>query len=102
MWSRVCSAASVGWESVMFDMWLLLGVKGGTFGGGCGLDHAELCEEQAPVVEELGIGAIPRVRGIDAEIDGEASLAHHEHPVGQADGLVDVVGDEQHRRLVDG
>ena len=37
-----------------------------------------------------------RARQVDRDVDGDAPLAEHEHPVGQQDRLLDVVGDEEH------
>ncbi len=54
--------------------------------------HAELVEETLA----------QRVRGLvgGAHVEGDGAVAQDEHPVGEADGLVDVVGDQQHRGAV--
>ena len=51
------------------------------------------------VVAGRSTGAALNVE-VDAVVVGDPPVAHHQDPVAQRDRLVDVVGDEQHRRVV--
>src|SRR5437588_851695 len=64
-------------------------------GGLLGSVDAELGEQRAAVLEHDGVVAITGMVDVDADVDGEAAVAQDQHAVGEADGLVDVVGDEQ-------
>ena len=48
------------------------------------------------VAPEAGAG------DVDGDVEGDAAVGEHQHPVGEEHGLVDVVGDEQHGRCVAG
>ncbi len=58
-------------------------------------DHAELAEE---------LGARDGCRAVThgAMLEGDRAVAHHEDPIGQRDGFVDIVGDEQDAGLMIG
>ena len=81
------------------------GSRSGTRSRGAlgGLVDAELGEQAGAQGDEAAVA--PRARGLgtstgtSSEID---AVGEHQHPVGEQDGLVDVVGDEQDRRVVPG
>ncbi len=66
------------------------------------LVDAELGQEGRAEAGERFAGAQPGAGKLDLTIEGKAPIAEHEDPVGEDDGLVDVVGDEQDGRAMAG
>ena len=61
---------------------------------------AELGEQPGTQLGERGVAAQPRTVEVDGQVERQTALGQDEHPVGEQDRLVDVVGDEQHGRVV--
>ena len=49
-----------------------------------------------------GVGRVAGAVEVDGDVSGDAARVEHDHPVGEHDRLVDVVGDQQDRRPVPG
>jgi hypothetical protein len=60
------------------------------------LRDAEGGEEPLAVLAEQRVAVRAGVRAVDGQVEADAALVEHEHPVGEHDRLVDVVGDQQH------
>jgi hypothetical protein len=86
-------AGSGGWEQ---------GVGGGGGGGGPpggfgrGVD-AQALQKLPADLREPGIGDVARPVEVDLLLVRDDTLVHHEDPVGEQDGLLDVVRHQQHR-----
>ena len=74
-------------------------VGAGTLGD---LVDPELGEQARAQLGEARRIAQTRAGELDAKVEREAALGEHEHPVGEQQGFVDVVGDEQHGGAVAG
>jgi hypothetical protein len=61
-----------------------------------GVNHAELSQEQVAVVVEAGIVEVPGMGEVDGHVQRQSALPEDDHPIGEPDGLVDVMGDEEH------
>ena len=65
-----------------------------------GLVDAELGQQLRAEVDEPRIADPTRSVGVDRHVERDRPVGEHQHAVGEEQGLVDVVGDEQDRRLV--
>jgi len=59
-----------------------------------------MAQQFSPEGHEPGIGDGPRARQIDARLVRDHPVLHHQHPVGELDRLLHVVGDQQDGALV--
>jgi hypothetical protein len=64
------------------------------------LVHPELGQQSGSELGKRWIRPQPRTVDLDGQIEGESPVGQDEDPVGQKDGLVDVVCDEEDRRVM--
>jgi hypothetical protein len=69
-------------------------------GARCSFGDPELGEQPGPLRAELSTGAVARAVEADRHVHRDRAVDEHEHPVGEQDRLVDVMGDQQDRRMV--